>query len=208
MNALLVVDVQNDFCPGGALAVAEGDQVVPVVNRLMPHFDLVVATQDWHPPDHGSFAANHPGKQPGDMIELDGLEQILWPVHCVQGTRGAEFHPDLKAQQIVRVFRKGTDPRIDSYSGLFDNGRRKATGLGDYLKRRGIRNVYVAGLTTDYCVQFTALDAVELGFRTAVILDATRGVDLAPGDVEKAIETMREAGVAITSSHEVVTGEG
>jgi nicotinamidase/pyrazinamidase len=208
VNALLVVDVQNDFCPGGALAVPEGDQVVPVINRLMPCFDLVVATQDWHPPDHGSFAANHPGKQPGDVVDLDGLDQILWPVHCVQGTPGAEFHPGLRQQQFARIFRKGTDPRIDSYSGLFDNGRRKATGLGDYLRRRGIRTVHIAGLTTDYCVQYTALDAVELGFRTLVVEDACRGVNLKPGDVDRAILAMRAAGVEITSSREIVSGQG
>ncbi len=200
MNALLVIDVQNDFCPGGALAVPEGDAVVPVINRLMPRFDLVVATQDWHPSDHGSFAANHPGRGPGEVIELDGLEQILWPVHCVQDTPGAEFHPELSLQAVERVFRKGTDPRIDSYSGLFDNGHRKATGLGDFLKQRGATHVFLGGLAADYCVKFTALDAVELGLAATLIEDATRGVNLKPGDVDRAIDELRSAGVKVVSS--------
>ena len=203
MKALIVVDVQNDFCPGGALAVPEGDRVVPVVNGLMPRFDLVVATQDWHPADHGSFAANHPGRKPGEVIDLDGLEQILWPVHCVEGTPGAEFHPDLNEAPFTRVFRKGMDKNIDSYSGFFDNGHRKATGLGDFLKQQGATEVYLAGLTTDYCVRFSALDAVELGFSTCVIEDACRGVNQKPGDVDRAIAEMKEKGVRVVPSAEV-----
>ena len=197
MKALLVVDIQNDFLPGGALAVAHGDQVIPLANRLQAQFDLVVATQDWHPPDHGSFAANHPGKRPGDIIELNGQRQILWPVHCVQNTPGAAFGPGLNTSGFAQVFRKGTDPSIDSYSGFFDNGHRKATGLGDFLKGRKVTDVFLAGLTTDYCVRFTALDALSLGFRTYVIQEACRGVNLNPGDVARAIAEMKKAGVVV-----------
>jgi nicotinamidase/pyrazinamidase len=200
MNALIIVDVQNDFLPGGALPVADGDKIVPLVNRLISKFDLVVATQDWHPPGHGSFAANHSGRKPGEMIELQGLPQILWPVHCVQNTRGAEFAPALEVRRITRVFQKGTDPKIDSYSGFFDNGHRKATGLGDYLKAQGATDAYVCGLATDYCVKFTALDAVALGLHTHLIQDASRGVELKPGDIRSAIAAMRGAGVEVVQS--------
>jgi len=200
MNALILVDIQNDFLPGGALAVSEGDQIVPVVNRLQPRFELIVATQDWHPANHGSFAANHAGKTPGTMIDLNGLPQMLWPVHCVQGTPGAGFAPGLKQTTWARIFPKGTDTGIDSYSGFFDNGHRQATGLGEYLRGQGATDVYLTGLATDYCVKFTALDAVKLGFRTHLIADACRGVNLQPGDVDRAIAEMRAAGVAITTS--------
>jgi nicotinamidase/pyrazinamidase len=208
MKTLVIVDVQNDFCPGGALPVKEGDLVVAAINRLQLCFDLVAATQDWHPADHGSFAANHPGKEPGERIELAGLEQILWPVHCVEGSHGAEFHPGLDRSRVARVFRKGTDREIDSYGGFFDNGHRKATGLGDYLKRRGVTRVFLAGLATDYCVKFTALDAVELGFETTVIQDACRGVDLQPGDVDRALAEMRAKGVRVVTASQVVEERG
>ena len=200
MNALVITDVQNDFCPGGALAVPEGDRVIPVINRLQPHFDLVVATQDWHPPDHGSFAANHEGRKPGEVIELAGLEQILWPVHCVRHTAGAAFHEDLDHARIAAVFQKGTDPGIDSYSGFFDNAHRKATGLGEWLKERRVTDLYLCGLATDYCVKFTSLDAVALGFATHVIEDACRGVNLQPDDVVRAMEEMRSQGVRVIQS--------
>jgi nicotinamidase/pyrazinamidase len=200
MNALILVDIQNDFLPGGALAVPEGDQIVPIVNAIQPRFGLVVATQDWHPADHGSFAAQHPGRAPGEMIDLNGLPQVLWPVHCVEDTAGADFAADLERDGWARVFRKGTDAAIDSYSGFFDNGHRKSTGLGDYLRDRGVTDLYVAGLATDYCVKFTALDARQLGLRTHLIEDACRGVELQPGDVARAIEEMRAAGVEITRS--------
>lgn len=202
MNALLLIDIQNDFLPGGALAVPDGDAVIAVVNRLQTRFDLVVATQDWHPADHGSFAANHPGRRVGELIELDGLEQRLWPVHCVQGTPGAELAAELDQSRVARVFRKGVDPNIDSYSGLFDNGHRRATGLGDYLREQGVQNVYLAGLATDYCVKFTALDCRQLGFNTYFIEDACRGVNLSPGDVAQAIEDMQRAGVHVVESRE------
>jgi nicotinamidase/pyrazinamidase len=204
MRALILVDIQNDFVPGGALATKRGDEVVPVVNTLQWHFDLVVATQDWHPPDHGSFASNHPGKNPGEIIDLNGIEQVLWPDHCVQDSPGAEFHPDLQMEKVRKVIRKGTDPRIDSYSGFFDNGHRKATGLGDYLTEMGVTEVFVVGLATDYCVKFTALDAIRLGFRASVIRDACRGVDLEPGDIDRAFAEMEAAGVRIINSDELM----
>jgi nicotinamidase/pyrazinamidase len=202
MNALILVDLQNDFVPGGALPVPDGDAVVPVANRLLAGggFDLVVATQDWHPAGHGSFAASHAGRTPGEVIDLNGLPQVLWPTHCVQGTPGADFLPKLDRSRVERVFQKGTDPAIDSYSGFFDNGHRKATGLGDYLKGRGATAVTVLGLATDYCVKFTALDAVGLGFRVRLVEDASRGVNLAPGDVDRAVAEMRAKGVAVVRS--------
>ena len=202
-RALILVDIQNDFIPGGSLAVAGGDEVVPVANRLQPLFDLVVATQDWHPQSHGSFASNHPGRKPGERIELAGLPQVLWPDHCVQGSRGAEFHRDLDLSRVAKVFRKGTDPAIDSYSGFFDNGHRKATGLGDYLRDEKVMDVYVMGLATDYCVKWTALDAIQLGFRTHLIEDGSRGVELSKGDVAAAIDEVRRAGGDIVRSDEV-----
>ena len=202
-RALIVADVQNDFLPGGALAVPRGDEVIPVANRVQPRFDLVVATQDWHPPGHGSFASRYPGRKPGDVIELAGLPQILWPDHCVQGSPGAAFAPGLEMNRVEAIFRKGTDPAIDSYSAFFDNGHRKSTGLGEYLEARGASAVYVLGLTTDYCVKFTALDARRLGFRTFVIEDGSRGVNVRPGDVARAVEEMRTAGVDIVRSADV-----
>jgi nicotinamidase/pyrazinamidase len=197
MNALIIVDVQNDFCLGGALPVPEADRIVGVINRIQPAFDLVVATQDWHPIGHGGFAANHPGRSPGERAVLAGLPQVLWPVHGVEGTWGAELHPALDRSQIARVVRKGTDPHIDSYSGFFDNGRRTSTGLGEYLKSQGVAKVCVCGLATDYCVKATALDAVGLGFKSYLIVDACRGMDRRPGDVRKAIDEMVRQGVVL-----------
>ncbi len=204
MRALILVDLQNDFVPGGALAVPRGDEVAPVANRLADRFDLVVATQDWHPSDHGSFAAEHEGREPGDTIELGGLEQILWPVHCVQETPGAAFVEALDMDPVKKVFQKGTQREIDSYSGFFDNGHRRATGLGDYLKGQSVTEVYVLGLATDYCVKFTALDARSLGFHTHLIEDACRGIDLASGDVARAVEEMRATGVRVLNSPELI----
>lgn len=203
MRALVLVDLQNDFLPGGALAVPRGDEVVAVANWLLPKFDVVVATQDWHPADHGSFAARHEGRRPGELIELNGLPQVLWPEHCVQGTGGALFAPGLQSARITRVFQKGTDARVDSYSGFFDNGHRRSTGLGEWLKSRGVDELFVLGLATDYCVKFTALDARALGLRTTLVLDGCRGVDLAPGDSEKAVADMRAAGVQIVTSESI-----
>jgi nicotinamidase/pyrazinamidase len=202
-RALILVDLQNDFLPGGALPVPEGDQVIPLANELQERFELVVATQDWHPAEHASFAANHSGQRPGDVVDVAGLQQILWPVHCVQGSRGAEFAPALKTDRVTRVFQKGTDPLIDSYSGFFDNGHRRSTGLGEWLKEQGVTDVYVLGLATDYCVRFTALDARRMGLATWLIEDACRGVNLKPGDVAGAIDQMRQAGVTVVRSRDV-----
>jgi nicotinamidase/pyrazinamidase len=203
MRALIFVDIQNDFVPGGALAVREGDRVVPVANAVSPRFDLVVATQDWHPADHGSFAVNHAGKRVGEVIDLHGLPQVLWPVHCVQGTRGAEFVAGLDLSRVARVFRKGTDAEIDSYIGFYDNGHRRSTGMGEWLSERGVRDVYVMGLATDYCVKFTALDARRLGFEVTLIEDGCRGVELNAGDIDRAVEEMRGAGVRVITSTSV-----
>ena len=204
MKSLILVDIQNDFLPGGALAVPNGDEIIPVVNRLQSMFPLVVATQDWHPANHGSFAANHPGKKPFEQIELNGLPQTLWPVHCVQGTAGAELAPGLNRKRIARIFQKGTDPGVDSYSGFFDNGHRHATGMVEWLKGRGVTEVYVCGLATDYCVKFTALDAVAAGFKTHLVEDASRGVNLRPDDVKDAIAEMKQAGVVIEQNAKFV----
>jgi len=203
MKALVLVDIQNDFCTGGALAVADGDAVVPVANRLMDRVDLVVATQDWHPADHRSFASNNPGAKPYDLRELAGLPQVMWPEHCVQWSGGAQLHPGLDSRRIVRVFPKGTDTNIDSYSGFFDNGKRKATGLGDWLSAKGVSEVLVCGLATDYCVRATAIDAVQLGFRTVLVEDACRGVGMKPTDVPEALSAMRAAGVRVVGSSDV-----
>ncbi|NVB78967.1 MAG: bifunctional nicotinamidase/pyrazinamidase [Kofleriaceae bacterium] len=200
MRALILVDLQNDFCPGGALAVERGHETIEVAKKLIPQFDIVVATQDWHPPHHKSFAANNPGTKVGDVIELEGLPQVMWPAHCVQGTRGAELHDALPRDAITEVFRKGTDPAIDSYSGFFDNGHRKATGLGEWLVARGVDHVVVLGLATDYCVKFTALDARNLGLDVTLVEDGCRAVNLSPQDEAKAIAEMRAAGVKVTTS--------
>ncbi len=197
MKALLLIDIQNDFLPGGALAVAEGDVVVPVANSLMEQFPLVVATQDWHPGDHRSFASQHKGHGVGEMIELNGIPQVLWPDHCVQGSLGAEFAAELNQHGVDYVVPKGTDREIDSYSGFFDNDHRTATGLEQFLKEKGVDEVHLVGLATDYCVKFTALDAVSLGFKTIVHREGIRGVELSPGDCDKAIEAMQAAGINV-----------
>ncbi|MCB0281811.1 MAG: bifunctional nicotinamidase/pyrazinamidase [Calditrichaeota bacterium] len=203
MKALILVDIQNDFIPGGALAVQEGDMVVPVANKLQEKFELIVATQDWHPQDHGSFAANNPGKNIGDIIDLNGLDQIMWPVHCVQNSAGAEFHPQLNTKKISKVFPKGTDKSIDSYSGFYDNGHRKATGLAEFLKKHQVDEVFVCGLATDYCVKFTVLDALKEGFKTTLVSDGCRGVNLNTDDSQKAIEEMRKSGCNIINSSDI-----
>ena len=200
MNALIIVDLQNDFLPGGALPVPHGDEVIPLANELQSRFDVVVATKDWHPPDHGSFAVNHPGKKPGDRIILDGIEQILWPVHCVQNTHGAEFAPAFDTSRIAHLFHKGTERNIDSYSTFFDNAHRRHTGLAHYLEKRGIKDIYLMGLALDYCVKYSALDARQLGLNTHVILDGCRGIDLEPGDIARALEEMKQAGAIILKS--------
>lgn len=204
MNCLIIVDIQNDFLPGGALAVPGGDEVIPVINRLQGRFELVLATQDWHPPDHGSFAANHPGHKVGEVIDLDGIPQILWPVHCVQNTAGAQFSTALDRTRFKKIFQKGIDRNIDSYSTFFDNAKRRSTGLADYLRQQNVREIFMCGLATDYCVRFSALDAVELSFPTTVVEDACRGVNLQPNDSANALRELRKAGVKIQSSSEVL----
>ena len=203
MKTLIIVDLQNDFLPGGALPVPHGDEVVPLANGLQRSFELVLATQDWHPPDHGSFAANHPGKKPGDHIILDGIEQILWPVHCVQNTYGAEFAAAFDTSRIAHVFHKGIERNIDSYSTFFDNAHRRHTGLADYLKKRSIREIYLMGLALDYCVKYSALDARQLGLNTYIILDGCRGIELNPGDIGRALDEMKRVGAVLLQSSDL-----
>ena len=195
-DILIIVDVQNDFCPGGALAVPQGDEIVPAVNRLAAEFAHVVLTQDWHPRGHASFARSHPGRQPFDTIEVSYGEQILWPDHCVQGTRGADFHTDLDVPHAELVLRKGFRTAIDSYSAFFENDRRTPTGLGGYLKERGFERITVCGLATDFCVFYSALDGRQAGFEVTVVTDACRGIDV-DGSLVRAMRSMNEAGVTI-----------
>lgn len=201
--ALLMVDLQNDFCQGGNLAVPDGDAVIAVANRLQPLFDMVIATKDWHPIDHGSFASNHPGKNIGDTVELNTIPQLLWPDHCVQDSQGAAFHPDLDTKKITKIIFKGTHKNIDSYSAFFDNAHLKETGLANYLRDHGIQTLYILGLATDYCVKYSCRDAVKSGFETYVIEDACRGVELKPGDVAAAFQEMRDEGVKIVRSNNI-----
>ncbi len=199
MKALILVDIQNDFMPFGSLPVPHGDEVVRVANALSPAFGLVVATQDWHPAGHGSFASSHSGHSPGETIDLGGVAQVLWPDHCVQNTPGASFHSGLDVSAIGLVVRKGTDPSVDSYSAFYDNARLRDTGLADSLRSRGVDEVALVGLATDYCVKFTALDARSLGFKVDVVVEGVRAVDVQPGDGEAAIEEMRSAGCRVLS---------
>lgn len=203
-TALLLVDIQHDFLPGGALAVPNGDEILPIIASIQPYFCHIVATQDWHPADHGSFAVNHPGTQPGQQIDLEGLSQILWPVHCVQGTPGADFPSILDRSGWNEIFQKGKNPLVDSYSGFFDNARRSDTGLADYLRKQGVQRIFVAGLALDYCVKFTALDAKSLGFETFLLTDTTRAVNLQPEDGQRAIEEMKAAGITCLESKDLV----
>lgn len=177
MKTLIIVDIQNDFLEGGSLAVPNGNDVIPVLNEIQKDFELILATQDWHPQNHKSFAAEHPGKNEFEVIDLNGLQQVLWPVHCVQGSFGAEFHQDLEKNNIEAIFRKGMDQEIDSYSGFYDNGKRKNTGLFGYLKDRKVSEVFVAGLAADFCVYFTANDAIDLGFKTTIIEEASKPIN-------------------------------
>lgn len=203
-RALLLVDLQNDFVEGGALAVVGGLEVIEIANRLMPEFELVVATQDWHPPDHQSFASQHPELTVGDSFQLGGLSQTAWPDHCVQGSHGAELVKTLNLQRIQRVVRKGTDRGIDSYSGFFDNGHQRSTGLADYLREQNVSQVFVMGLATDYCVRATVLDALQAGVQTALIVDGCRGVELHQGDIERALNEMESAGALLTNSNSIL----
>lgn len=201
-DVLLVVDVQNDFCPGGALAVPEGDKVVPVINELARRFAHIVMTQDWHPAGHDSFASSHAGKNPFETIDLDYGPQTLWPDHCVQGTTGAAFHDDLDLGRCELVIRKGFRRAIDSYSAFYENDRKTPTGLAGYLRERGFKRVFVVGLATDFCVAFSALDARREGFETYLIEDGARGIDL-DGSLDAALDEMRAANVAIIDSRSV-----
>lgn len=204
-KALLLIDIQNGFCPGGNLPVAEGDAVVPVANRLMRsgRYDLVVASQDWHPAKHGSFASQHDGKKPFDMGELSGQPQVMWPDHCVQDTRDAEFHPDLDQSRIDYIQRKGENPAVDSYSAFRDNDRSALTGLSDYLRSKNVTELDLMGLATDYCVRFSALDAVDMlpGVTVRLIADGCRGID--PAAVKQALDVMADAGVEIVDSSRI-----
>jgi nicotinamidase/pyrazinamidase len=176
MTALLIVDVQHDFLPGGALPVPDGHAILPVINRIQARYDLVAVTQDWHPPDHLSFASQHRGLKPLDTVELDGSQQVLWPDHCVWNSPGAALAPELDCARVSAIFRKGMDRRIDSYSAFFDNGRQRKTGLAEWLRAHNVRHVHVAGLAADFCVAYTARDAADLGFQTAILEDATRPI--------------------------------
>lgn len=202
-NALLIIDIQNDFCPGGALPVPEGDQVITVINSIVKKFYKVIATQDWHPINHISFARNHPGKKEYEEIEVSGIKQVLWPIHCVPGTKGAEFHPDLIADNFDLILRKGNNPKIDSYSAFRENDKKTITGLNGYLKELDIKQVFICGLALDYCVFYSAMDSKEMGFDTYVILDATRGIDFPPGSIENALNSMRNSGIKIIKSTDI-----
>lgn len=202
MNALLIIDLQNDFCPGGALAVPDGDRIVPVVNRLIRTFDRVILTQDWHPSGHHSFASSHDGREPYESVRLDYGLQTLWPDHCIRGTPGAGFHPDLDVDSAQTIIRKGFRKRIDSYSAFFENDRQTRTGLKGYLRERGIAELYVCGLAADFCVKWSVLDGLREGFEVNVIGDAVRGIDL-DGSLDKAWTEMRQAGAKVLTSEEL-----
>lgn len=195
-DALIVIDVQNDFCPAGALAVADGDAIIPRINALMDDFATVVLTQDWHPADHASFAANHAGAAPFSLTEMPYGPQVLWPTHCVIGSTGAAFHPMLRTDPAQLVIRKGFRPEIDSYSAFFENDHRTPTGLDGYLRARGVTSVTLVGLATDYCVAYSALDSAKLGFSATVLMDACRAIDL-NGSLSEATAKMRAAGVTL-----------
>jgi len=201
---LLVIDIQRDFCPGGALPVPGGDEVIGIVNRLMNGFGSVVATQDWHAPGHISFASTHAGKEPFDTIMVNGVQQVLWPDHCVQGSKGAAFHPDLDVKRLHMILRKGLRPYLDSYSAFFENDGKTPTGLLSYLREIGVSSLWLCGLAADVCVFYSAMDAVRLGFETLVIEDAVRGVDVPPGNVSRTRDEMREAGIGFTHSTDMV----
>jgi nicotinamidase/pyrazinamidase len=202
-DALLVVDVQNDFCPGGSLAVPEGDAVVPVINGIARAFPIVVATQDWHPHGHISFASRHEGKKPFEVLQIQGTEQVLWPDHCVERTAGADFHPELEMTPVRFVLRKGTDREVDSYSAFVENDGKTTTGLAGLLRELGVERVFVCGLATDVCVRATALDGRGAGFQVAVLEDACRPVDVPPGNLQRALEEMKGRGVRILRTDEL-----
>jgi nicotinamidase/pyrazinamidase len=196
-QALMIIDIQNDFTNGGSLEVPSGSEIIPLVNQIQDSFDLVIATQDWHPSDHGSFASNHIGKNPFETIDLHGLEQVLWPDHCVQGSQGAQFHPELNTKKIQTIFRKGMDPKIDSYSGFYDNGHKKQTGLTGYLKGLQIDHLFFCGLAADYCVYYSIKDALSEGFSCSLYVQATRAISLNRFDEIK--KELKDLGVELIS---------
>ncbi len=202
MDALIIIDVQNDFCTNGRLEVPDGEKVVPVINALSDRFSLTVATQDWHPKGHISFASTHK-MNPGETIKLSSNDQMLWPDHCVQGSEGANFHPNLNRQNVNMILRKGCSPHLDSYSAFKENDHRTTTGLTAYLRGMGVSRVYLCGLATDYCVYFSALDAVEAGFDTVVLIDAVRAVDIPTGNLDKALTDMRQKGIQLVQSEKI-----
>jgi nicotinamidase/pyrazinamidase len=203
MKTLIIIDVQNDFMPEGPLAVPQGDKIVPVINSIQKNFSLVVATQDWHPGNHRSFASNNAGKKPYDKIELHGIEQVLWPDHCVESTKGAELHPDLDSKRIAAVFRKGMDPEIDSYSGFYDNNHKLSTGLAGYLKEKRASEIYFCGLAADICVYYSILDSILEGFNALLIEDASR--PLFPEKFDDIKCELAKLGVRIVKSNELTT---
>ena len=204
MKALLVVDIQNDFCPGGALAVPDGDSIIPTVNKLINRFDVIVQTQDWHPAGHSSFASSYDDKEPFETTELDYGTQVLWPDHCVQGSKGAEFHPDLNTLKSQVIIRKGFRKSIDSYSTFFENDQKTSTGLTGYLKERGVTDLYTVGLATDFCVKWSILDGIDEGFSMHIVEDAVKGIDL-DGSLEDAWKEMKEKGVHIVHAAEILS---
>lgn len=205
MTALILVDLQNDFLPGGALGVKNGDTILPVINKLLTHrFDVIVGTKDWHPSDHVSFAASH-GKKEKEVIDVNGRQQILWPSHCVQGTKGAEYSDKWNHSKVKKEFHKGTDKNVDSYTVFFDDGRSKTTGLHEYLQSKGIKDIYIAGLTTEYCVKYSVLDAIKLGYNVYVVMDGCKPINVKPDDEEKAVQEMLQAGANMMYSNELET---
>ncbi len=198
-DALIIVDMQNDFIPGGALPVEGGDLIIDGINNIAEHFKnqnaIVVLTQDWHPKNHMSFASSHPGKNPGDEYQSEGIGPVLWPDHCVQNTKGAEFHKDLNVTLADNIIQKGMNPEVDSYSGFLDNDKKSETGLADYLKSENIKRIFVCGLALDYCCYSTAMDGVDFGFEVYFLVDLTKGIDLPPGNISVSLENMKNKGI-------------
>jgi len=203
MKALLIIDMQKDFMPGGALPTKEGNLLVPIINNLMKKFPLVVTSKDWHPKDHISFASNHPGKEIGDVIDVGDIKQVLWPIHCVQNSEGAQFVSGLDPIDEEHIFYKGVDPKIDSYSAFFDNAHLRSTGLEDFLKKNAVQEIVVVGVATDYCVLYSVLDALELGFSVMLVADGCHAINLHPDDEKKALEKMKKEGAKILQAEEV-----
>ena len=204
-TALIIVDVQNDSLPGGALAVTEGDKIIPIINSLQECFDIIIATQDWHPHNHKSFASQNTKNNIGDIIDLNGIQQILWPNHCINNTHGAEFSKDINNNRIDKIIQKGSNTEVDSYSGFFENDKISKTGLDEYLSEKKVNTVYICGLAMDYCVKYTAIDATSLGYKTFLVQDACKGVNINPNDSKNAINDMRENGVTIIDSIDIIS---